>query len=80
MTFKIRYKKSRSWFWTTRTITGFNLIKEQDRFVLFFQDGSIQELAKWSEHDCKLGVDWVLFQKKQMEKESGQPITLAVGT
>lgn len=78
MNFEIKYKKSNSWFWKKKKVIGLNSIKDLDRMVLFFPDGSIEEIAEWSKHDCRLGLDWVNFQKKQMEKESGQTIPTTV--
>lgn len=66
-------------FWKSIKATGHRLDKELDRMDIFHEDGSITSLSQWSKYDLKLGTDWVLFTKKQMEKEAGQKIDLAVG-
>jgi len=74
----ITYKYSRSWFWKKQTITGHSYQKDFDKLVLFKKDGSIEEIPEWSKHHVKLGADFILAQKKQMEKESGVDIKLSV--
>lgn len=76
--FKFKFKKSGALFWKTRIVTGSRMEKEIDRMVLFFEDGGIEEITNWSKYDARLGVDWVLAIKDQMEKEAGQAIKLNV--
>ncbi len=51
----------------------------QDKMVLYFPDGSIREIKEWSKCEVRLGIDWVLFTKKRIEKAIGQPIELNIG-
>jgi hypothetical protein len=76
--YKFKYRKSNGLFWKIIVATGHKYYSEMDRMDVFHVDGSITSLAQWSKYDLKLGTDWVLFTKKQMEKESGQRIDLAV--
>lgn len=76
MLYKIKYR--RRFFWKTLVIAQHHLLKDLDRMDLFFPDGSVLSLSQWSRYDMRLGVDWVLATKKQMEKEAGQPIALSV--
>jgi len=69
----------RRMLWKSLKATGHRLDRELDRMDIFHEDGSITSLSQWSKYDLKLGTDWVLFTKKQMEKEAGQKIDLAVG-
>lgn len=57
---------------------GHQYQKDIDRMDAYHTDGSITSIAKWSKYDLHLGTDWVLFTKKQMEKESGQDIKLKI--
>jgi hypothetical protein len=76
-TYKFVYR--RKLLWKSLKATGHRLDKELNRMDIFHEDGSITSLSQWSKYDLKLGTDWVLFTKKQMEKESGQDVKLAVG-
>jgi len=71
-------KVKKNWFWQSYRVVGHNLNIELNRMDLFFEDGSLKSLAEWSKYDIELGVDWVLFTKKQMETEAGQPVQLRV--
>lgn len=51
-----------------------------NRMDVYHEDGSITSIANWGKYDLRLGNDWVLFTKKQMEKESGQKIDLATAS
>lgn len=77
MTYKFFYKKR--FFWESILVVGHRLDKELNRMDFYIPDGSIMSLTNWDRYDMKLGIDWVLFTKKQMEKESGQQIPLNVG-
>lgn len=48
----------------------------KNKMILFFEDGSLRTISDWENCELKLGTDWVLFTKKNMEKESGQNINL----
>ena len=72
--FKFRYKKG--WFWYTEEVTGFHATPEVDRMNLYFEDGSMLEIAQWSKCDCKLGADYFAVLHKKMESEAGMPIPL----
>ncbi len=72
MTYKFKYR--RSIFYRSFKVVGHGFNKELDRMSLYFQDGSTREIARWSKCDCKLGPDWALAVKKQMEKKAGQSI------
>jgi hypothetical protein len=73
-----KFTHRKRWFWKSIKASGHKYYPEMDRMDVFHVDGSITSLAQWSKYDLKLGTDWVLFTKKQMEKESGQRIDLAV--
>ena len=77
MTYKFKYR--RNWFWHTFSVVGHTYDASQDKIILFFANGSARELSKWRECEMSLGVDWVLAQKKSLEAQAGQPITLNVG-
>jgi hypothetical protein len=57
---------------------GHSLDKNQDKMVVYMEDGGIREIAKWAECEVRLATDWVLATKDQMEKEANQPVKLNV--
>ena len=54
------------------------LRQAQDRMIVYFEDGSLYAIRAWSECELKLGTDWVLFNKREMEKKTGQSVQLNV--
>lgn len=74
--YKFKYKKY--FFWKTIKAIGHRYDKDIDRMDIYHTDGSITSVPKWSQYHLILGTDWVLYTKKQMEKEAGQSIPLAV--
>ena len=72
----VKYKKY--FLWSKLTVTGHRLDKEINRMDFYLPDGSIVSIGNWSIYDMKLGVDWLLAVKKNMEEESGQTIKLTV--
>lgn len=76
--FKFKYRKGL--FYKTIQAAGHKFHPDLNRMDVFHADGSITSIAEWSKYDLRLGVDWVLFTKKEMEKESGQKIDLAMGS
>jgi hypothetical protein len=75
MEYKFTYR--RRFFWKTLVVEGHRFEKETNRMELFFKDGSVLSISQWSKYDLKLGTDWVLAVKKQMEKEAGQPVPVS---
>ena len=79
MTYKFQWK--RRWKWNSlKKVVGHKFTAELDRMDVFQESGSVYSIPKWSECSLKLGTDWVLFTKNNMEEESGQDIKLKVGT
>ena len=74
---KYVFKFKRWFFWKKIKVSGHMHVPEQDKMVIFFEDGGIREIKQWKKCEISLGVDWVLAQKKMKEKEIGQPIVLA---
>ena len=52
------------------------LQKPTGKLVVYFKDGSLQAIPKWSDCELKLGQDWKLATKLDMEKQTGQNIPL----
>lgn len=74
-TYKFTFK--RRFFKKSIKAKGHRYDREIDRMDVYHEDGSITSIARWSQCTLYLGIDWVLFTKKQMEKEAGQPVNLA---
>ena len=73
-----RYKKR--FFFRKIIAIGHKYIPEMDRMDVHHHDGSITSFGRWSLYDLKLGQDWVLYTKRQIELESGQSVTLKLPT
>lgn len=57
---------------------GHKFHSDLDRMDVFCEDGSLVSIPKWSQCYLYLGSDWVLYTKKQMEKEAGQVVPLNI--
>lgn len=77
MTYLFKYR--RRLFWKTHRVSGHVYTSDQDKLVLYFQDGSVQEVKDWKNCELRLGTDWVAAQKKMLESQTGQSIPLGVG-
>jgi len=77
MSYKFKYKKS--FFWHTIKAVGHNYLPEQDKMVIYSEDGSLREIAQWSKHEVALGTDWVAMTKKRMEEKTGTSIPINIG-
>lgn len=75
--YKFQYR--RFLFWKSITVIGHSYVVDQDKMVLYFPNGSVKEICKWSKCELYLDVDWVNAVRKSQEAKTGQPITLAVG-
>jgi sorbitol-specific phosphotransferase system component IIA len=78
MTYVFKYR--RSFLWKSFKVIGHTYDANQDKMVIFFPDGGVQEISSWKTCEVKLGTDWVVSQKKQLEAQAGQTIPLAVGS
>ena len=76
MTYKFKWK--RKWIYHTKVVLGHNYNQVADKMVLYYPNGSIEEIPRWKDCAVKLGVDWVLAVKKSMEAKTGQSIPLAI--
>jgi hypothetical protein len=73
-----RFSYRRRLFWRTFVVIGSKHEPQNDKMVLFFPDGGLREIARWSRCEARLGADWVAAMKKQMEAQAGQSIPLKV--
>jgi hypothetical protein len=60
----------------TNSKTEVIIQKPTGKLVVYFKDGSLLAIPKWDECELKLGQDWKLATKLDMEKEIGQKIPL----
>jgi len=77
MNYIFKYRKRFLWK-TIKNVKGHRHQPDIDRMDIFLNDG-ILSLSNWSNYDMKLGNDFILSQKAQMEKETGQNIPLDTG-
>lgn len=66
------------WFKKLKKCIGHRLDDKQDKMIVYFYDGSLREIRNWSKCEIKLGSDWTLWTKAQMEKESGTSVKMNV--
>lgn len=64
--------------WHAASVAGHRHDVEQDKMILYYADGSLREIARWKECECRLGTDWVIVVQKNMAAQAGQPIQLEV--
>jgi hypothetical protein len=76
MEYEVKYRKSGAWIWKKEICKGHVLNQELNRMDLHLKRGGIVSITKWSEYDLRLGADWLLATKKQLEKEASQNINL----
>ena len=66
------FKYRRFLFCLSKKIVGQKYEETQEKMVLCSDDGCISEIAKWSNCECRLGVDWVNATKEAIRDEAGQ--------
>lgn len=76
MTYIFKYRRRLRVFFRSLKVVGHGFNHELDRMTLYFSDGGLREIHHWSLCDCKLGSDWVLAHKKEMERQAGQSIVI----
>ena len=74
-----KFKRNNSLFSKSIKVVGHNYLSDQDKMVLYKEDGSLQEICNWKQCEVSLGADWVLVTKKKMEQQAGTTIPLNVG-
>lgn len=56
-------------FWQKYKVTGHKL--ENGVMVLFKEDGGIETIPEWHKYKMKLGSDWALTVKENIQKNTG---------
>lgn len=76
MSYIFKYRRLSPFFssWKKLKVSGHQLKIDQNKMVLFFENGSQQEIAKWNECEIFLGQDWFVHVKKTMEQSAGQKV------
>lgn len=72
------FKYKRKYFWKKIQVVGHNYLQEQDKMVIYREDGGLKEIKEWSKCEVELGTDWVLAVKKKMEEKTGTTVPLNV--
>jgi hypothetical protein len=76
--YNFKYKR-RFFFKSLKNAVGHHHHAQVDRMDVHFQNGSILSIPEWSRCYLKLGPDFFIFQKKELEKQAGQPIHTQIG-
>jgi hypothetical protein len=74
MEYRFRFKHK--WFWHSRKVIGHHFDESQNKMILYFANGGLEEIASWKSCSAKLGSDWALTVKKNMEQQAGVPIAV----
>jgi hypothetical protein len=61
-----------------RKVMGHLYDSTQDKMILYYANGSVEEVCNWRSCAIILGQDWCLAQKKNAEKASGVSIPIDV--
>ena len=67
-----KFKWKRCLFWHHRKVVGHRYEIDQDKMLMYYQNGSIEEIHHWKDCAVKLGIDWVLAMKEDMKKQAGK--------
>ena len=73
------FKYRRGWFWKSIKAIGHKYEESQEKMVVYLANGGVQEIKQWKNCEVKLGSDWYVETKKQMEKEAGHKIPMEIG-
>lgn len=80
-TYLFRYRRLGQIFWRKHRVVGHGLsrdpsglIVDPEKMVLYFADGSIQEICAWTRCEVRLGSDFFSYKKAEMETAAGQAI------
>lgn len=71
------YKKYAWLPWKKVTVVGHRL-EEHGTMTLYKEDGGLETIPNWPQYAVKLGADWALAVKKNMEKESGVDVKVNI--
>ena len=65
-----RWKKN--FFWRKKKVVGHKYQEDQNKMVMYFNNGGLQEITNWDKCECRLDIDWVLATKESITEESGK--------
>ena len=68
--YTLKYKRRFIWH-TYKNVTGHTFNKDMNRMDVFFED-KILSIPQWDKCTLLLGSDFILQQKKDINKEAGQ--------
>jgi hypothetical protein len=69
--YRFSYKHKNSLFWKSLKVKGHNYEAPLNQMVCYLENGGLFAIPSWNEYYLRLGIDWVLFTKENMRKESG---------
>lgn len=76
MEYKFKYKRLLRLFWRRPKVVGHKLDLQANSITLYFKDGSIRRIPEADRIEFRLGTDWILMNKKQMEEIAGRDVPL----
>lgn len=72
------FKWKKRFFWKKIKVIGHRYEADQNKMVLFLENGAVTEIKNWRNCEVFLGQDWVMAKKKEMEQQAGSSIPLNV--
>ena len=65
------FKWKRFIFWRKLKVNGHRYDEDQDKMLLFFEEGGIKEIKEWSKCELQLGVDWLAITEQDIKETAG---------
>lgn len=76
MNLKYKFKFKRGWFWQSRIVIGHRFEPATNKMCFHFDDGGVEEIPNWNLYAAKLGQDWCLAMKAELERKTGQVVPI----
>jgi len=65
------FKWKRFIFWRKLKVNGHRYDEDQDKMLLFFEEGGVKEIKEWSKCELQLGVDWFAITEQDIKETAG---------
>ena len=69
LSYKFRWKSPTGWLWKSKVCIAHKYFEENNRMVLYMDNGGIFEIPNWSVNWSDLGKDWAEKVRKQYKDE-----------
>lgn len=74
MNYYFKFKRQNRLFWEKRWVRGHKYDSVQDKMIVFYPDGSIEEIGQWKKCWAFVGHDCIAaLEKQRVEDEKEKP-------